>query len=135
MQKPRRIVIVAVVALVVVAGLALAVRVLLGGDHIKAAVEAQASAALGSPVTIAAAVPRLLPRVGLDLTGITIGATREVTVDRARLTTGFRALLRGRRAGRSRGHGGQQKQKGQAGPDMMKHDWLPPLPNPNAAQA
>ena len=80
----------------VLAGLALAVRVLLGGDHIKAAVESQASAALGSPVTIEAAVPRLLPRVGLDLTGITIGATREVTIDRARLTTGFRALLRGR---------------------------------------
>ena len=32
------------------------------------------SAALGHPVTIRAAVPRLLPRVGLDLTGITIGA-------------------------------------------------------------
>jgi uncharacterized protein involved in outer membrane biogenesis len=96
MQMPRRIVVVAVVVLVVLAGLALSVRVLLGGDHIKAAVESQASAALGSPVTIQAAVPRLLPRVGLDLTGITIGATREVTIDRARLTTGFRALLRGR---------------------------------------
>ena len=96
MQKPRRVVVVAVVALVVLAGLAVTVRVLLGGDRIKAAVESQASAALGSPVTIEAAVPRLLPRIGLDLTGITIGATREVTIDRARLTTGFRALL-GRR--------------------------------------
>jgi uncharacterized protein involved in outer membrane biogenesis len=96
-KKPKRVlIIVAVVLLVSVAGLALAVRALLGGDRIKAAVESQASAALGSPVTILAAVPRLLPRVGLDLAGITVGARREVTIDRARLTTGFRALIRGR---------------------------------------
>jgi len=95
-KKPRRIVVVAVVLLVAVAGLALAVRVLLGGDRIKAAVESQASAALGRPVTIRTAVPRLLPRVGLDLTGITVGAEREVTIDQARLTTGLLALVRGR---------------------------------------
>ena len=47
-------------------------------------------------MTIRAAVPRLLPRIGLELTGITIGAGREVTIDEARLTTGFRALLGGR---------------------------------------
>ena len=82
--------------LAIVAGLALAVRVLLGGDRIKAAVESQASAALGRPVTIRAAVPRLLPRIGLELTGITIGTGREVTIEQARLTTGFRALIRGR---------------------------------------
>jgi hypothetical protein len=92
----RRIVIVAAVFLGVLLALALTVRVLLGGDRIKAAVEAQASAALGHPVTIRAAVPRLLPRIGLELTGITVGAAREVTIDQARLTTGFRALLGGR---------------------------------------
>jgi uncharacterized protein involved in outer membrane biogenesis len=97
MRKPTRIVvIVAVAVLVVVAGLALAVRVLLGSDRIKAAIESQAAAALGSPVTIREAVPHLLPRIGLDLTGVTIGAKREVTIDRARLTTGIRALLGGR---------------------------------------
>jgi len=96
MRNPRRVVIVALVLLVAVAGLAVAVRVLLGGDRIKAAVEWQASAAIGRPVTIRAAVPRLLPRIGLDLTGITVGAGREVTIDQARLTTGFRALVRGR---------------------------------------
>jgi uncharacterized protein involved in outer membrane biogenesis len=96
-KKPKRVlIIVAVVLLVGVAGLALAVRALLGGDRIKAAVEAQASAALGRPVTIRTAVPRLLPRVGLELAGITVGAGREVTIDQARLTTGFRALVRGR---------------------------------------
>ena len=82
--------------LLALAGLALAVRVLLGGDRIKAAVEAQASAVLGRPVTIRSAVPRLLPRIGLELGGISIGAGREVTIDQARLTTGFRALMRGR---------------------------------------
>ena len=96
MKKPKPLVIFAAAALVAVAGLALAVRVLLGGDRIKAAVEAQASAALGRPVTIRAAVPRLLPRVGLELTGITIGEGREVTIDQARLTTGLRALFGGR---------------------------------------
>jgi uncharacterized protein involved in outer membrane biogenesis len=95
-RKPKLLVIVAVVVLAAMAGLALAVRILLGGDRIKAAVEAQASTALGRPVTIRAAVPRLLPRVGLELTGITIGEGREVTIDQARLTTGLRALLGGR---------------------------------------
>jgi hypothetical protein len=92
----RRIVIVAAVFLGVLLALALTVRVLLGGDRIKTAIEIQASAALGHPVTIRAAVPRLLPRIGLELTGITVGAAREVTIDQARLTTGFRALLGGR---------------------------------------
>ena len=96
MKKPKPLVIVAAVVLVILAGLALAVRVLLGGDRIKAALEAQATAALGRPVTIRAAVPRLLPRVGLELTGITIGEGREVTIDQARLTTGLRALFGGR---------------------------------------
>ena len=92
----KRIVIVAAILLGVLLACALTVRVLLGGDRIKAAVESQASAALGHPVTIRAAVPRLLPRVGLELTGVTVGAGREVTIDQARLTTGLRALLSGR---------------------------------------
>ena len=96
-KLPKRILIVtAVVVVVCLAGLAVAVRVLLGGDRIRAAVEVQASAALGRPVSIRTAVPRLLPRVGLELSGIAVGAEREVTIDHARLTTGFRALLRGR---------------------------------------
>jgi hypothetical protein len=96
LKTPKRVLIVAAVLVAGVAGLALAVRVLLGGDRIRQAVESQASAALGRPVSIRTAVPRLLPRVGLELSGIAVGAEREVTIDRARLTTGFRALLRGR---------------------------------------
>ncbi len=83
--------------LVAIAGvLAVAVRVLLGGDRIKSALEAQATAALGRPVSIKTATAHLLPRVGIELTGIAIGTAQEVTIEQARLTTGLRALL-GRR--------------------------------------
>ncbi len=100
--SPRRVVIVAAACCSWrwPVALALTVRVLLGGDRIKAAVESQASAALGQPVTIRAAVPRLLPRIGLELTGITVGAAREVTIDQARLTTGLPGAPR--RPGRRR---------------------------------
>src|SRR6187402_2604684 len=93
----RKILALAVGALLLIlAVLAVVVHQLLGGDRIKAAIEAQAAAALGRPVTIATATPRFLPRIGLDLGGITIGAGREVSIDSVRLTTGFRALLGGR---------------------------------------
>jgi AsmA-like C-terminal region len=83
--------------LVAIAGvLAVAVRLLLGGDRIKSALEAQATAALGRPVSIKTATAHLLPRVGIELTGIAIGTAQEVTIEQARLTTGLRALL-GRR--------------------------------------
>jgi uncharacterized protein involved in outer membrane biogenesis len=91
-----RLAIAAAVLLVIVLTLWLAVRSVLGGDRIKVAIEAQASAALGRPVTIQAAVPRLYPRVGLELTGVAVGSEREVTIDHARLTTGLFAALRGR---------------------------------------
>jgi uncharacterized protein involved in outer membrane biogenesis len=94
MRKP--LIIAGVVAIVVIAGLWITVRTLLGGDRIKAAIEAQASAAIGRPVTIQRAVPHVFPRVGLDLTGIVVGAEREVTFERVTLTTGLRAIL-GRR--------------------------------------
>jgi uncharacterized protein involved in outer membrane biogenesis len=92
----KLIVIVVVAGIVLIAGLAIAIRVLLGGDRIKAAIEAQAAAALGQPVTIQTAVPRLFPRVSLDLRGITIGNAREVTIEQVRLATGFRALVQRR---------------------------------------
>jgi uncharacterized protein involved in outer membrane biogenesis len=94
MKKP--IVIAGIVLLVILAGLALAVRSMLSGDRIKAAIEAQATAALGRPVTIQTATPSLFPRVGLELAGVAIGKSREVAIDRSRLTTGLRALF-GRR--------------------------------------
>jgi uncharacterized protein involved in outer membrane biogenesis len=93
----RKLIVIGVIAAVVlVAGLAIAIRVVLGGDRIRAAIESQAAATLGQPVTIGTAVPRLFPRISLDLRGITIGSKREVTIEQVRLATGFRALV-GRR--------------------------------------
>jgi uncharacterized protein involved in outer membrane biogenesis len=74
----------------------LTVRMMLAGDHIRTAIEAQASAAIGRPVTIRAATPHLFPRVGLDLAGISIGARNEVSIESATLTTGLWALVRRR---------------------------------------
>jgi hypothetical protein len=96
MRRPRPLVIVLIALLLLVVAGAIAVRLLLGGDHIKAAIEAQASAALGRPVAIRTAVPRLFPRVSLDLDDIAVGEKREITIERVRLSTGLRALF-GRR--------------------------------------
>ena len=96
MRRPRPLALVLIALLLLVVAGAIAVRLLLGGDHIKAAIEAQASAALGRPVTIRSAVPRFFPRVSLDLDDVAVGETREITIDRVRLSTGLRALF-GRR--------------------------------------
>jgi uncharacterized protein involved in outer membrane biogenesis len=96
MKMPTRLVVIGLVVVVLVASLWLTVRSLLGGDRIRAAIEAQATAAIGRPVTIQTARPHLFPRVGLALTGITIGTAKEVTVERATLTTGLRAIFRRR---------------------------------------
>jgi uncharacterized protein involved in outer membrane biogenesis len=93
LKLKRVVAVIAVAAVLLVAGLAIAVRLLLGGDRIKAAIEAQASAALGRPVAIETAVPRIFPRVSLDLGNVTVGAAREVTFERIRLSTGLRAIL------------------------------------------
>ncbi len=69
---------------------------ILGGNRIKAAIEAQAAAAIGKPVTIRVASPHLFPRVGLDLTGISIGAQNEISIENVTLSTGLWALLRRR---------------------------------------
>ena len=73
--------------------LGIAARIILGGDAVKAAIEQQASAALGQPVTIEAAAPRIFPKPTIHLTGVTIGAGKQVTIERASLSTGLRALL------------------------------------------
>jgi uncharacterized protein involved in outer membrane biogenesis len=97
MWKPKRLIaIVLVVIVLIVIAAAVAVRMLLGGDTIKAAIEAQATSALGRPVAIRSAVPRLFPRVSLDMTDVVIGASREVTIDRVQLSTGFRGLIQRR---------------------------------------
>lgn len=97
MTRFRRVLIGAAVLLVLaIAVLAIAARSFLGGDGIRRAIEAQASAALERPVTIGSAVPRLYPRVGVELRDVAVGAAREATIDYVRLSTGIRGLLRRR---------------------------------------
>jgi hypothetical protein len=97
MTLPKRLLLggVAVVALLL-AGAAVFAYVFLSGDGIKTAIESQAAAALGRPVTIGRATPSLLPRVSLDLHDVAVGGGREVVIERIELSTGIRALLRRR---------------------------------------
>jgi uncharacterized protein involved in outer membrane biogenesis len=94
MGKPKRLILAFVVVVVLLLAVAtIAVRYALGGDAIKTAIEAQASRTLGQPVAIRAVTPRIFPRAALDLSGISIGSSREVTIEKVRLSTGLRALL------------------------------------------
>lgn len=96
MRKRRLLTLVLVALAVLAVGAFIAVRLLLGGDRIKSAIEAQASAALGHPVTIRTAIPRLFPRISLDFTDVVVGGTREVTIERVRLSSGLGALVQRR---------------------------------------
>jgi uncharacterized protein involved in outer membrane biogenesis len=94
-MKKAILIIGAVVLILIVVG-AFAVRALLDPERIRAAIEAQATAAVGQPVAVHEADLRLFPRVGLDLGGVAIGKAREINVGRIRLTTGLGGLLRRR---------------------------------------
>ncbi len=79
--------------LLVLVGAALAIRSQLSTDNIKATLEAQASAALGQPVTIGALSVRWFPRPGLTLDRVTIGSSRTAAIERLVVSTGLRPLL------------------------------------------
>jgi uncharacterized protein involved in outer membrane biogenesis len=97
MTLPRRFLLGGVAAVVLlVAGAAVFAYTFLSGGGIKTALESQAAAALGRPVTIGRASPSLFPRVSLDLHDVVIGGGREVAIERIELSTGIRALLRRR---------------------------------------
>lgn len=87
--------IIGAVALVVLAGLTLfvAVPMLLSPERVRAAVEAQASSAIGRPVKIGAAAVQVWPRPGVSITDMTVGEPAQLTLARAQLSTGLGALL------------------------------------------
>jgi uncharacterized protein involved in outer membrane biogenesis len=89
----RKILIGLAVVLALLAGGAAAIYAFLSGDAIRAAIEAQATAALGRPVTIGRATPAFFPRVSLDLRDVVVGAKREVVVQRVLVSTGVRGLI------------------------------------------
>jgi uncharacterized protein involved in outer membrane biogenesis len=91
-MKRLLLVLVAVLALATI-GLVIAVRTLLTGDHVRAAVAAQLSKALGQPVKIGGLGASVYPRVTMDLTDVTIGEPARLTFATLHLGTGLRGLL------------------------------------------
>lgn len=89
----KLILIVIAAALVLAAVAAIGIRLLLNPERLRAAVEAQASAALGMPVSIGAVDLDIWPRAGLTVEQVAVGQPAEVTLARARLSTGLRPLL------------------------------------------
>ena len=97
MRKLVRIVLYLVIVLAALfAAAGVALYVLLSGDSVKNAIEAQAGAALGRPVHIATASPRIFPRPSIDLGDVVIGDKGEVTIGRVLVSTGLKALIQRR---------------------------------------
>jgi hypothetical protein len=90
---PRRLVIAAALLLALLVAGALVVRRLVSPEAIRAAVERQATAALGQPVKVGGVDWAVSARPRIVLTGVQVGAPAAITVNRVELTTGLRALL------------------------------------------
>ncbi len=90
----KRLLLIAV-ALIVVAGVAVALlaRSVFTGANVRAAIESQASAALGQPVSIGGIGASVYPRVTMDLTDVRIGQPVRVQLAAVHVGTGLRALL------------------------------------------
>ena len=90
----KRLVLIAVAMLVLAGvGLTLLARYVFTGPNVRAAVEAQVSAALGQPVTIGGIGASVYPRVTMDLTDVTIGRPARLQLASVHLGTGLRALI------------------------------------------
>ena len=63
------------------------------GDGVRRALESQSSAWLGQPVRIGGARPRLLPRVGIELTDVQVGEPPALTLANLALSADLRPLL------------------------------------------
>lgn len=81
------------VAIIVVAGLAIAVRMVLDPERVRATIESQASAALGLPVTLRAAGVSVWPRARVTLNGLAVGQPASLTLERIEVGTALGALF------------------------------------------
>ena len=91
---PRRLATIACsIALLLVAGVALASVWLFRGDGVRVALEQQAAARLGQPVSIGAASVQFYPRIGLSLTDVQIGRPVRIRFASVSVSTGLRSLL------------------------------------------
>ena len=88
-------VVAAVVAVVVLLAIGAAVwaRSILATDTVRAAIAAQASKAIGQPVTIGGIGASVFPRVSIDLQQVTIGQPPRIQAETLHVATNFRALL------------------------------------------
>lgn len=95
----RPLLIAAVVVLAVLAAGGVLARRLLDPEVVRTALERQAAATLGQPVTLAAVDWAVSMRPRLVLSGVQIGEPPAITIDRVELETGLRALVSKRVAG------------------------------------
>lgn len=81
------------VVLIVIAGLAVAVRMLIDPERVRSTIAAQASAAIGMPVTLQAAEVSIWPRPRVTLSGLKVGEPASLTLDTIEVATALGALL------------------------------------------
>lgn len=81
------------VVLIAIAGLAVAVRMLMDPERVRSTIAAQASAALGMPVSLQAASVSIWPRPRVTLSGLKVGEPASLTLNTIEVATALRALL------------------------------------------
>ena len=89
----RKLAIVAGVVVVVLVVFGLVVRRMVDPEVVRAAVEQQASAALGQPVKVGAVDWALSARPRIVLTNVQVGSPAAIALNRVEVSTGLRALL------------------------------------------
>src|SRR5687767_15851986 len=81
------------VIFIAIAGLAVAVRMLMDPERVRSTIAAQASAAIGMPVALQAAEVSIWPRPRITLSGLTVGEPASLTLKTIDVATALRALL------------------------------------------
>src|SRR5918997_1323834 len=81
------------VIVIAIAGLAVAVRLLIDPERVRSTIAAQASAAIGMPVALQAAEVSIWPRPRVTLTGLKVGEPASLTLNTIEVATALGALL------------------------------------------
>jgi uncharacterized protein involved in outer membrane biogenesis len=81
------------VILIVIVGLAVAVRMLIDPERVRSTIASQASAALGMPVSLQGASVSIWPRPRVTLSGLKVGEPASLTLDTIEVATALGALL------------------------------------------
>ena len=81
------------VIFIAIAGLAVAVRMLIDPERVRSTIAAQASTAIGMPVTLQAAEVSIWPRPRVTLSGLKVGEPASLTLNTIEVATALGALL------------------------------------------